>query len=82
MSSGNFGSAISVTAELRMRRDQILSDIDAAGPEIRSRLQSMFQGVDIPIGARIVESVSAAAPQITEIIAAAIAALEVTDASA
>lgn len=70
MSAGNFGSAIGVTAQISLRRDQIAADAQAA----RSELTAAFQSMEIPLGAKLIESVTAAAPNITTIIAEAIAA--------
>lgn len=60
---------IPVTARLRLMRDSLASDAQGA----RADIEAAFAGMEIPLGAKLAESAEEAAPQITRIIADAVA---------
>jgi hypothetical protein len=64
------GSPISVIADIRMSREQLVSDIAAA----RQTIQTEFSSMQINFGASLLESVRSVAPEISATIAQAVAA--------
>ena len=64
------GSAIGITADIRLNRAELVSDIAAA----RQTIQTEFSSMQINFGASLLESVRSVAPEITATIAQAVSA--------
>ena len=64
------GSAIGITADIRLNRAELVSDIAAA----RQTIQTEFSSMQINFGASLLESVRSVTPEITASVAQAVAA--------
>jgi hypothetical protein len=71
MSSFGGTSAVEITAQIRILQDQAANK--AAADAAKEAIVQAFQGIEIPIGTQILESVKSAAPDVSSTITTAMA---------